>query len=89
MVKNVQCISRLLRERPHPELQNEPQIDSLDLPFPNPFIAMASESGLEQADHEINFGMEAPDYQEGAHLKGLNVGVLVAVIKWTGYFSTF
>ena len=39
MGKNIQSISRLLRERPCPQLRNEPPFDSLELPSPNPFMA--------------------------------------------------
>ena len=37
--KNIQSISRLLRERPHPGLRNEPPLDSLDPQSLNPFMA--------------------------------------------------
>ena len=37
--KNIRSISRSPRERPHPELRNEPPLDSLELPSPNPFMA--------------------------------------------------
>ena len=37
--KNIQSILRLLRERPHPGLQNEPPLDSLDPQSLNPFMA--------------------------------------------------
>ena len=37
--KNIQSIWRLLWERPRPELQNEPPLDSLDTQSPNPFMA--------------------------------------------------
>ena len=39
MAKNIQSISRLLRERPHPGLRNEPPLDSLDPQSLNPFMA--------------------------------------------------
>ena len=38
--KNIQL--RLLRERPCPELRNEPPLDSLDPQSPNPFMASPS-----------------------------------------------
>ena len=47
--KNIQSISRLLRERPHPGLRNEPPLDSLDPQSLNPFMAslwIGSEEGL-------------------------------------------
>ena len=37
--KNIQSISRLLRERPHAGLRNEPPLDSLDPQSLNPFMA--------------------------------------------------
>ena len=37
--KNIQLISRLLRERPCPELRNKPPLDSLDPQSLNPFMA--------------------------------------------------
>ena len=37
--KNIQSISRLLWERPHPGLRNEPPLDSLDPQSLNPFMA--------------------------------------------------
>ena len=37
--KNIQSISRLLWERPHPGLWNEPPLDSLDPQSLNPFMA--------------------------------------------------
>ena len=37
--KNIQPILRLLRERPHPGLRNEPPLDCLDPQSLNPFMA--------------------------------------------------
>ena len=46
--KNIQSISRLLRERPHPGLQNEPPLDSLDPQSPNPFMASPSPDPIQR-----------------------------------------
>ena len=46
--KNIQLISRLLRERPHPGLQNEPPLDSLDPQSPNPFMASPSPDPIQR-----------------------------------------
>ena len=37
--KNIRWISRVPWERPHLELRNEPPLDSLEKPYPNPFMA--------------------------------------------------
>ena len=67
MGKNIQSISRLLQERPRPDLWNEPPLDNQELPFPNPFMAslwIRSGEGLAIK----GFGdTEAPNYQVGAH----------------------
>ena len=47
--ENIQTILRLLRERPHPDLRNEPSLDGLELPAPNPF--RASGFGLDSVGH--------------------------------------
>ena len=48
MAKNIQSISRLLREHPHPGLQNEPPLDSLDPQSPNPFMASPSPDPIQR-----------------------------------------
>ena len=40
--KIIQLILMLLQQRPHPELRNELPIDSLELPYPNRFMASPS-----------------------------------------------
>ena len=39
MAKKFRSISRLPRERHYPELRNEPPLDSLEKPVPNPLVA--------------------------------------------------
>ena len=81
--KNVHSMSRLLRECPRPELQNEPRLDSLEIPSPIPFMAslwIGSGEGLTIK------GFEDPGYQVGAHFEALDEGVLVSALKATGYF---
>ena len=46
--KNIQSILRLLRERPHPGLQNEPPLDSLDPQSPNPFMVSPSPDPIQR-----------------------------------------
>ena len=48
MAKNIQSISRLLRERPHSGLWNEPPLDSLDPQSPNPFMASPSPDPIQR-----------------------------------------
>ena len=86
--KNIQSTSRLLRERSHLELQNQPPLDGLVLPSPN--LLMASlwiRSGERLARR--GFGDGGPDHRVGAHFEALDEGVLVAVLKSIGYFFSF
>ena len=46
--KNIQSISRLLRERPHSGLRNEPPLDSLDPQSQNPFMASPSPDPIQR-----------------------------------------
>ena len=46
--KNIQSISRLLRERPHPGHQNKLPLDSLDPQSPNPFMASPSPDPIQR-----------------------------------------
>ena len=46
----------------------------------------ASGSGLKKGRPLKGLGMEAPDYQAGAHFEALDEGVLTAAFKSTGYF---
>ena len=48
MAKKIQSISRLLQERPHPGLQKEPPLDSLDPQSPNPFMASSSPEPIQR-----------------------------------------
>ena len=48
MAKNIQSISRLLWECPHPGLQNEPPLYSLDPQSPNPFMASPSPDPIQR-----------------------------------------
>ena len=78
--KKSQRISGLPRERPCPELRNEPPLDSLKKPVPNPFMAslwIGSGAGWPIK----GLGVASPDYQVGAHFEALDKGVLVAVLK--------
>ena len=86
--KNIQSISRLLRERPHPGLQNEPPLDSLDPQSPNPFMASPSPDPIQRLAME-GFRDWDLDYQVGAHFEALDEGVCVAALKSTGYFPSF
>ena len=49
MAKYIQSIWRLLRERPHPGLQNEPPVDPQS---PNPFIASPSPDPIQKGLRE-------------------------------------
>ena len=72
--KNAQRISSLPRERPHPELRNEPPLDSLEKPVPNPLVAslwIGSGAGWPLK----GLGVASPDYQVGAHFEALDEGV--------------
>ena len=78
--KNAQRISSLPRERPHPELRNEPPLDSLEKPVPNPLVAslwIGSGAGWPLK----GLGVASPDYQVGAHFEGLDQGALMTVLK--------
>ena len=80
MEKDIQLISRLLRERPHPELRNEPPLDSLEKPVPNPLMAslwIGSGAGWPLK----GLGLASPNYQVGAHFEALFKGVLMAASK--------
>ena len=83
--KNAQRISSLPRERPHPELRNEPPLDSQEKPVPNPLVAslwIGSGAGWPLK----GLGVASPDYQVGAHFEGLDKGVLMAVLKSFEHF---
>ena len=72
--------SRLPRERPYPELRNEPPLDSLEKPVPNPLMAslwIGSGAGWPLK----GLGLASPNYQVGAHFEALDKGVLVAASK--------
>ena len=56
MGKNIQSISRLLREHPNPELRNEPPLDSLELPSTNPVMAASLLVGAEEGLAIKGFG---------------------------------
>ena len=76
---------RLPRERPYPELRNEPPLDSLEKPVPNPFMAslwIGSGAGWPLK----GLGLASPDYQVGAHFEALNKGVLMAGLKFFEHF---
>ena len=78
--KKVRWISRLPRERPYPELRNEPPLDSLEKPVPNPLMAslwIGSGAGWPLK----GLGLASPNYQVGAHFEALVKGVLVAASK--------
>ena len=78
--KKFRSISRLPRERPYPELRNEPPLDSLEKPVPNPLLAslwIGSGAGWPLK----GLGVASPDYQVGAHFEGLDQGVLMTVLK--------
>ena len=86
--KNAQRISSLPRERPHPELRNEPPLDSLEKPVPNPLVAslwIGSGAGWPLK----GLGVASPDHQVGALFEALDEGVLMAPSKSIGYFLPF
>ena len=78
--KNAQRIWSLPRERPHPELRNEPPLDSLEKPVPNPLVAslwIGSGAGWPLK----GLGVAPQDHQVGAHFEAMDKGVLVAASK--------
>ena len=78
--KNAQRIWSLPRERPHPELRNEPPLDSLEKPVPNPLMAsLWIVSGVGWPLKGL--GVAFPGFQVGAHFEALDNGVLVAASK--------
>ena len=71
---------RLPRERPYPELRNEPPLDSLVKPVPNPLVSslwIGSGAGWPLK----GLGLASPEYQVGAHFEALDESVLMAVLK--------
>ena len=84
-IKKNPVISRLLQECPYPELRNEPPLDSLEKPVPNPQMAslwIGSGAGWPLK----GLGLASPDYQVGAHFEALNKGVLMAGLKFFEHF---
>ena len=77
--KNSQRISGLPRERPCPELRNEPPLDSLEKPLPNPLMASLLQTQSRGWPLK-GLGLASPDYQMGAHFEALDKGVLVTVL---------
>ena len=78
--KKFRSISRLPQERPYPELRNEPPLDSLEKPVPNPLLAslwIGSGAGWPLK----GLGLASPDHQVGAHFEALDKGVLMAASK--------
>ena len=74
-------------ERPHLELRNEPPLDSLGKPPPNPLMAslwIGSGAGWPIK----GLGLASPDYQVGAHLEAVDKGVLVAASNSIETFFT-
>ena len=82
--KKFRSISRLPRERPYPELRNEPPLDSLEKPVPNPLLASLLQTRSRGWPLK-GLGVASPDHQVGAHFEAHGEGVLMAPSKSSGY----